>query len=98
MYYGEVTAGGDTYDPANGVYVENIDPKQVVGYNFTTDNKEFTEYLATTSGEIIFFGDPRSEVPVKYYTIIDHLLEVDSGFRKYYVDLALQSENFQYWK
>ena len=98
LYYGEVTAGGDTYDPANGIYVENIDPKQVVGYNFTTDNKEFTEYLATTSGEIIFFGDPRSEVPVKYYTIIDHLLEVDSGFRKYYVDLALQSENFQYWK
>ena len=94
LYYGNVTAGGDTYNPSTGEYAD-IDPKQVVGYNFTTDT---WEYVTTSNGEILFFGDPRSEVPVKYYTMIDHLLEVDQKFKEYYVNNALRSENFQYWK
>ena len=94
LYYGNVTAGGDTYNPSTGEYAD-IDPKQVVGYNFTTDT---WEYVTTSNGEILFFGDPRSEVPVKYYTMMDHLLEVDHRFKEYYVQNVLQSENFQYWK
>lgn len=94
LYYGNVTAGGDTYNPSTGEYAD-IDPKQVVGYNFTTDT---WEYVTTSNGEILFFGDPRSEVPVKYYTMMDHLLEVDQRFKEYYVQSVLQSENFQYWK
>ena len=94
LYYGNVTAGGDTYNPSTGEYAD-IDPKQVVGYNFTTDT---WEYVTTSNGEILFFGDPRSEVPVKYYTMMDHLLEVDQKFKEYYVQNVLQSENFQYWK
>ena len=94
LYYGNVTAGGNTYNPSTGEYAD-IDPKQVVGYNYTTDTME---YLTTSNDEILFFGDPRSKVPVKYYTMMDHLLEVDQRFKEYYVSNALQSENFQYWK
>ena len=94
LYYGSPEEQ-ETYDPANGIYVENIDPTQVVGYDYTT---LFGEYITTKDDEIIFYGDPRSVVPGKYYTIIDHLLGVDPKFRIYYALKALNTPDFKFWK
>ena len=56
------------------------------------------KYITTKDNEIIFYGDPRSVVPGRYYTIIDHLLGVDPKFRIYYALKALNTPDFKFWK
>ena len=70
-----------------------------LGYYYTTS---LDEYLNTEQDEKLYYGDVDSEGeyvdPLKYYTMMDHLLESDNNFKEYYVNKALESDNFQFWK
>ena len=60
------------------------------------------EYLNTEQDEKLYYGNVDSEGeyidPKKYYTMMDYLLESDTSFKEYYANMALESDNFQFWK